>query len=63
METTSMRFAHIDIALPLLPGVSGDYENSFITLYKEDIIRRFYTDNVKEVARFINSLMVLKDWK
>ncbi len=53
----------IDIALPLLPGVSGDYENSFITLYREDIIRRFYTDNVKTVARFINSLMVLKDWK
>ena len=53
----------IDVPLSIIPGVSGDYENSFICFYQEDYIRRFYLEDPRMVARFINSLMVLKGLK
>ncbi len=53
----------LDIPLHAIPGVSGEYEKRFVTFYQEDIIRRFYLEDVRMVARFINSLMVLKGLK
>ena len=53
----------INVPLSILPGVSGDYENSFICFYQEDYIRRFYLEDPRMVARFLNSLMVLKGLK
>ncbi len=53
----------IDVPLSVIPGVSADYEYGFITYYHEDVIRRFYLEDPRMAARFVNSLMVLKELK
>jgi len=50
----------INEAISNLPGVSADYMNGFITYYSGDHIRRFFLNDVKSAARFVNSLMTLK---
>ncbi len=50
----------LDIRLSILPGVSADYRDGFIACYQGDLIRRFYFEDKRTVARFVNSLMVLK---
>ncbi|MCF0149802.1 MAG: 1-acyl-sn-glycerol-3-phosphate acyltransferase [Firmicutes bacterium] len=52
---------HLQIALSDLPGVSADYEDGFIACYEGDIIRRFVLDDVRKTARFVNSLMTLRE--
>jgi len=53
----------IDVPLGILPGVSADYMNGYITYYSGDDIRRFALKNAQYAARFVNSLMVLKGLK
>ncbi len=53
----------LDVPLASLPGVSADYSKGFIVLYQGDLIRRFYLDDRRMTARFVNSLMVLKGLK
>ena len=53
----------LDIPLHAIPGVSADYQRGFIAFYQDNLIRRFYLENIKYAARFVNSLMVLKGLK
>ena len=53
----------LDVPLASLPGISADYSKGFIVLYQGDLIRRFYLDDRRMTARFVNSLMVLKGLK
>ncbi|MBQ6014357.1 MAG: hypothetical protein IJL27_09980, partial [Firmicutes bacterium] len=50
-----------DVKLSILPGVSADYRDGYIAYYEGDLIRRFYFDDRRLSARFMNSLMVLKE--
>ena len=56
-------YEKIDVPLHLLPGLSADYGNGFIVFYRGDEVRRFYLEDRRMAARFINSLMVLKHCK
>ena len=53
----------INVPIDALPGFSADYEFGFIVYYKDETIYRFYLEDVRMCARFINSLMVLKNLK
>lgn len=50
-------------AVPLgaVPGVSADYQFGHIVFYKGDIMRRFTFSDKRLAARFVNSLMTLKE--
>jgi len=49
------------VKLSILPGVSADYRDGYIAYYEGDLIRRFYFEDRRLSARFMNSLMVLKE--
>ena len=53
----------INVPIDALPGFSADYEFGFIVYYKDETIYRFYLEDVRMCARFVNSLMVLKNLK
>lgn len=50
----------IDVPLHTLQGVSADYMYGHILCYSGNDIRKFKFENEKYVARFVNSLMILK---
>ena len=47
--------------LGTVPGVSADYQFGHIVYYQGDLMRRFVFDDKRLTARFVNSLMVLKE--
>ena len=49
------------VPLGAVPGVSADYKYGHIVFYQGDIMRRFVFNDKRLTARFINSLMTLKN--
>lgn len=49
------------VPLAAVPGVSVDYQFGHIVFYQGDLMRRFTFGDKRLAARFINSLMVLKE--
>lgn len=62
-ESLSYEDAEESFTAPLgaVPGVSVDYQFGHIVYYQGDLMRRFTFEDKRLAARFINSLMVLKE--
>ena len=50
----------LEVPVKSLPGLSADYMDGSVILYRDEVMRRFYLPDPRDVSRIMNALMALR---